>query len=964
MISLKSLVNRKKGQGENYKTQGGVTLKLKSQLRLLVALLVLATSTALAADQASSFHVMVEQQASVVRFSVQGANAISSQVEVFSLNGSRIFDSGIVSDRTVAWAMTAKNGRRIPNGVYMYAVTTRDHSGHVQRKKGKIVVRNGQTASVQQTSSPPQVENGPTQAMGPARLEFVDKNGQELTKLDLKSPIFLRLIDPSQNVNPRKKDKVTVIVRSVQAGDQVSVTLKETGKNTGEFRGKLKIKQARVNTNNKRLEVSGPDDKVEAQFNQLTATLPKGINIDKPGEKAKVTIGPNTQILDDKSSQNLMPPSADTETLVFTQITPALQNLKPGDIVAIGITDSTPNGLLRKVKAVRTDNGQVQVDVEKVAFNEAFPQGHISVDRDLIQDDVREFTPMFSGITLKPMKTRKGLTPDFTLDHKFSLDFDNVLYDRDGNKGTTDDQVRISGSVELTPFLVLDADWSCCSPVPDYFKASIGFRQSSHLRFDGKVNFAFNKSVNIAHFKTYPLGGFFTVEFTLQIGVDGNLSATASFDVNQDLTLAACIEYKDSWDNCSQADANLGIANDVLQGNVSVFGYVGFHVYLGVLYEFAAFKGTLRLGPKIEAQYPGRPRWKLSFCVDFPVKVTLDFLIDEETVWRDNLFNWCKHIQDAPNSPPSVRIISPRNGDNLAAGNSVYFQAQATDAEDGDPSWGNACCGSTFTWTSDRDGIIDTSRSYTFTTPGSRVITVTVRDSDGAEAKASVTVNVTIGALKVTIYRPTSGESIVKGQAYLLRGGGSYDANAGLELPCDRLQWKSNVPADPLPLTGCSVPVTFTSSGPRTITLTGIDAQGASAQATVNINVIEPKGTLPPVVQIVSPDVAVWDLFNAFCPSGPPCSGNKTISLIGKAADPDGKKIVEYRWALQYWDSSSNSWVIWKTFGTSPSVTVKFDDFPCFVDFNGDQHRLLFSATDEDGQTGSDYVGIKYSCVP
>jgi len=71
-------------------------------------------------------------------------------------------------------------------------------------------------------------------------------------------------------------------------------------------------------------------------------------------------------------------------------------------------------------------------------------------------------------------------------------------------------------------------------------------------------------------------------------------------------------------------------------------------------------------------------------------------------------------------------------------------------------------------------------------------------------------------------------------------------------LPCAGLVWTSSVPTDKLPST-CQGSVTFTTLGPRTIKLTGINTHGVSGTASVNINVIDVPIGSGPSVKITSP---------------------------------------------------------------------------------------------------------------
>ena len=59
----------------------------------------------------------------------------------------------------------------------------------------------------------------------------------------------------------------------------------------------------------------------------------------------------------------------------------------------------------------------------------------------------------------------------------------------------------------------------------------------------------------------------------------------------------------------------------------------------------------------------------------------------------------------------------------------------------------------------------------------------------------------------------------------------------GGRVDCARLRWTSSDPADPFPVTGCGVEVTFPTAGPRTLTVTATDSHGATGTASVRVGV-------------------------------------------------------------------------------------------------------------------------------
>lgn len=94
--------------------------------------------------QAQTFTVTATQYSDLVQFVAQG-EATALRVEVFSISGQKLFDSGVQPETTaVDWRMLNRQGRPVPNGVYLYAVTVKDASGKTSKQLGKVAVMRGQ----------------------------------------------------------------------------------------------------------------------------------------------------------------------------------------------------------------------------------------------------------------------------------------------------------------------------------------------------------------------------------------------------------------------------------------------------------------------------------------------------------------------------------------------------------------------------------------------------------------------------------------------------------------------------------------------------------------------------------------------------------------------------------------------------------------------------------------------------
>ena len=207
-----------------------------------------------------------------------------------------------------------------------------------------------------------------------------------------------------------------------------------------------------------------------------------------------------------------------------------------------------------------------------------------------------------------------------------------------------------------------------------------------------------------------------------------------------------------------------------------------------------------------------------------------------------------------PNLAPLLSITEPSPGQTVGYGpfSQSQFKAKVEDFEDG-PS----CCA--VVWTSNKDGVLGSGAEiqFAFTTPGTRTITATAKDSKGATTTATVTVATANTKPSVQIIKPQAGLVMYRGLPYVFQGKAADPNEPFFSVPCDSLTWTSstNIPFTTVPIgQGCSPVVTLSMpSGQRTITLTAKDSEGATATAQQTITLKDPPPNTAPHVVIFNP---------------------------------------------------------------------------------------------------------------
>lgn len=195
------------------------------------------------------------------------------------------------------------------------------------------------------------------------------------------------------------------------------------------------------------------------------------------------------------------------------------------------------------------------------------------------------------------------------------------------------------------------------------------------------------------------------------------------------------------------------------------------------------------------------------------------------------------------NASPTATIQLPADGAEVRVGDTVRFEGSGDDAEDG------ALSGASLAWSSDQQGdlgngaVVETA----LTALGAHVITLTATDAAGATGSAQVTVTVVDNlAPTVSITSPGDGASFAIGESVSFRCDAS-DPEDG-PLPNTSIAWTSDVDG-PLGF-GANVVNALITVGTHTITCRAEDSQGAAAEASVTVSVVD---NFAPEVTITSP---------------------------------------------------------------------------------------------------------------
>ncbi|HEX7004981.1 MAG TPA: hypothetical protein VF168_12420 [Trueperaceae bacterium] len=492
------------------------------------------------------------------------------------------------------------------------------------------------------------------------------------------------------------------------------------------------------------------------------------------GERPVLT-PPTTQVLDEGERNSLVAVEADG-TLLFS-VAPSLE---AGDVVVSEPTAAAPHGLLRKVTAVREEGGMFVVETDGAELRDAVHQGSLEVHLELDPADIASSTALHSGIELQ------------SLGYQLNTDF--------GTGGL----LRATGSLQIDPVIDLSIDIGCddtvfgvCAEIPDLnVHVEVGLNETANLSLEGDEDLEFDAEYGVATHNFEPITFFIgpvpvvlTPRLEIYLTAQGSLTATLSFEVDQEIGLAAGFEYNsdDGFSDLSRNDSSFDSSGVDFSGDVSAEVAAGARFEIR-LYGVIGPYGSLEAGASLAASQEGLvgsggTLWQLKGCLAGSVGISSVDVLDLD--YEKELFDLCAAVASETNDPPTVVLAAPGPGTQIFVGEAVTLSALVDDRDGQTVScdWESSRAGDSLPSGCEGKG--------TFGTTGSRTLTVTASDPTGETDTDSVTIEVEpLPDILVTITNPEDGTALGNGDPITLSGsasGGSgpYDYVWYLHHPTD-----------------------------------------------------------------------------------------------------------------------------------------------------------------------------------
>ena len=308
----------------------------------------------------------------------------------------------------------------------------------------------------------------------------------------------------------------------------------------------------------------------------------------KPDEQTEV-ISDNTVIINTDVAAGMESGSNETGTFVFTEGTD-LSKITVGSVIVSGSTDLMPDGYLRKVTIKTKAKGKIVLETEQAALTDAIEKCSFSKTISL---DTVSVDSVWYAEGVKALNNK----------NKFGTAINVIFYDNDNNYSTTDDQIKLNGSIQINPSLVFDFD------IDDWKLQRFKITLETTKEFNAVAEIGAAKDINIVELKIVtfsmspitiptPLFGFpvvVTPVFEIYAKADGTISANAKFGITSTETNKIGALYENSqWTEVKEHTENFSYNNIECKGEIELKAGAGAKLitkFYGVIGPYLSAEG-------------------------------------------------------------------------------------------------------------------------------------------------------------------------------------------------------------------------------------------------------------------------------------------------------------------------------------------------------------------------------------
>jgi hypothetical protein len=326
-----------------------------------------------------------------------------------------------------------------------------------------------------------------------------------------------------------------------------------------------------------------------------------------------------TKVVEEETIQEIASITEDQSTIVFEKSTPQLEELATGDIIAMGVTEHTPEGLLRKVKNItksEKDSNEIVVETEFASLEEAIEQGEFYFSESLKSKDAKEPVCYVKGIEfIRDKSTIKDSKIQLL---EFNYDINAIIYDYDNNPNTEEDNITLIGQISFDYNLLLSGKITFFQLKELNFQNIVEVEKNLGITVGGSVKlFSYEKILFTQDLgiKLVSIGCCFPVilhpKITISANVDGEITAKVTAEVTDKDTYTAGIEFNNGdWQPISSHENSFSTPSLSLSTGGSVTFGVGPKLECKVDGVLGPYCKTTLYG-KVIADIYTNPWWKI-----------------------------------------------------------------------------------------------------------------------------------------------------------------------------------------------------------------------------------------------------------------------------------------------------------------------------------------------------------------
>src|ERR1022692_3945706 len=291
-----------------------------------------------------------------------------------------------------------------------------------------------------------------------------------------------------------------------------------------------------------------------ASYNATTQTANVAPGATANAQVAYDTVIPNTtKTLDPQGMQGLTV-STDGNTLTLPSASSAAQSLKPGDVLAVGITPATPRGLLRKVTSVSQSGSQIVAVTTQATLADAFQQLDFKFNAPFSLQDPPAGQALPPGVTFHRGKRPSGLARPAQSPTQTSCTEDAaswvqalsipIIADDNGS-------ITASGELDICTTLEVDFNITALPPTLNSLLVSATIAGDLHVGVSGEYQGSLKTQVPIMptlqsdpiQVDVFGVPVVLTANVTFFVGAEGTVNGSFSAGADNEASVTLGLSY-------------------------------------------------------------------------------------------------------------------------------------------------------------------------------------------------------------------------------------------------------------------------------------------------------------------------------------------------------------------------------------------------------------------------------------